>query len=136
MKHTRGPWMIHPYGEAVLSLQMGRVCHIITQGGTMTPEKMSNAVLIAAAPDMLDALIAIREAEKNGKIVISGRDATITSALIESMIAQATNVPEPPIQKGCDNCGRHYMNGKKCYIPDVPKQSPCISGSKWIPLNP
>lgn len=68
VKHTRGPWKIdfgHPRGNpcGISAKNDGR---LVTRFGVFarpsTPEALANARLIAAAPDLLEALIVARTA--------------------------------------------------------------------------
>ena len=60
-KHTPGPWVLHPTAlhPAVRSVGTGprRICTVGTMNGN--PVDKENARLIAAAPELLDALIAL-----------------------------------------------------------------------------
>lgn len=63
-----GPW--HAEDECVNSITIkdafgGRVAEIITDGDEIIPEMWVNAHLIAAAPDMLDALRQWKYAQDN-----------------------------------------------------------------------
>lgn len=125
MKHTPGPWLIHPVGEAVYSERHGFVCLTTKPGVSMTEQKMANATLIAAAPEMLELLQSIHED------LLDGRSGPVFLEEIRSksgnLIEKATTIPAKPIVKGCDNCGYAHINHKRC---DAPK--PCTNGSEWI----
>lgn len=56
--HTPGPWTIEETGQGFPEIVSGKY-HIALSGGSVrfsTSEAMANARLIAAAPDLLDAL--------------------------------------------------------------------------------
>lgn len=57
--HTPGPWVI--YEPDVNSLELrdgcgGYICELTTEGCEIPPDARANARLIAAAPDLLEAL--------------------------------------------------------------------------------
>ena len=68
-RHTPGPWRVKNYQTAVLvdatrdgkTMLIALVADNDTQGDTKTERKMNNARLIAAAPQMLEALEKIAE---------------------------------------------------------------------------
>jgi type VI protein secretion system component VasF len=69
MKHTRGPWIASEYGD--YGDYDGKCRVILGEGGDIrtavvlgfdTEENQANARLIAAAPDLLEALQRINEA--------------------------------------------------------------------------
>lgn len=71
-KHTAGPWRLLPdEGEGYLRVRGTRLGHRFKVANVMAPnflprdelESKANASLIAAAPEMLEALIAIRSIE-------------------------------------------------------------------------
>lgn len=53
--HTPGPWFVHQYHETVHTSDR-RICTIVVQGGSLKPQDKENAILIAAAPRMYNAL--------------------------------------------------------------------------------
>lgn len=62
MKHTPGPWRIGtapPNGEQAIGTIRGMMVAVATTGVGMENETLANARLIAAAPDLLDALHAV-----------------------------------------------------------------------------
>jgi len=68
-KHTPGPWIIHwnigDFHRIIAANDpdmgfIGRVCDHAPTDGDMEAEAKANAKLIAAAPDILDALIRVR----------------------------------------------------------------------------
>lgn len=64
-KHTPGPWRLHEQGDAnqycLLTNDERWVIAFSQNGELHTPEQIANAKLIAAAPDLLDALIKAEE---------------------------------------------------------------------------
>ena len=62
MKHTPGPWKIDNSLDAVNEREATGMYQIITERGTVIAETMAEqgADLIAAAPDLLDLLVALR----------------------------------------------------------------------------
>jgi hypothetical protein len=67
MKHADGPWSVVPYGDGdslvIHSDDANRVCFMATHGGSRASWEriQANAALIAAAPDLYEALNAIAE---------------------------------------------------------------------------
>ena len=65
MTHTPRPWKVKKFSNAAPVIVgegwMGarRIAKVLYEGGSEDPEVHANAVLIAAAPDMLEALKAI-----------------------------------------------------------------------------
>ena len=65
--HTPGPWTIVPYGDGdslvIHSDDDNRVCFMATHGGSRAQWEriQENAALIAAAPDLYEALKAARQ---------------------------------------------------------------------------
>lgn len=61
IKHTPGPWMFHEQGDAnqycLLTNDKRWVIAFSQNGELHTPEQIANAKLIAAAPELLEALI-------------------------------------------------------------------------------
>jgi hypothetical protein len=61
-KHTPGPWKIeHDYKPYVINAGAGHTICAITGTAAIRPEAEANARLIAAAPEMLEALKLVRE---------------------------------------------------------------------------
>lgn len=61
-KHTKGPWEMHenPDGLPVIAKDFNDIAHIRADGPNIEgPEILANAKLIAAAPDMYEALKAL-----------------------------------------------------------------------------
>lgn len=56
--HTHGPWSVNPegIGECVVGSVDRMVCECYEDGNTQNEEDLANARLIAAAPELLDAL--------------------------------------------------------------------------------
>ena len=84
MSHTPGPWKIDPSEEFPLAVivddedgELDGVCICELQGefddkSSATPEQMSNARLIAAAPELLEACkyaLAQLEADGNSELI-------------------------------------------------------------------
>jgi hypothetical protein len=70
-KHTPGPWFVDQYGRIYGSLPPVRDRHgseIVEHPAICIPHKFWDAVLIAAAPDLLDALHAMLENWEHGGI--------------------------------------------------------------------
>ena len=64
-KHTPGPWKIGappPNGEQTIGTEAGMMVAVATTGVGMEEETLANARLIAAAPDLLEALIEMTNA--------------------------------------------------------------------------
>lgn len=65
VEHTPGPWSVVPYGDGdslvIHSDSNSRVCFMATPGSFSRdfPKIEANARLIAAAPDLLEALLVI-----------------------------------------------------------------------------
>lgn len=74
-KHTPGPWVISPLSEMIFSADMGdhqRPIGFIygpafAERSEVGRTAMANAVLCAAAPEMLEALIMVRDADEDCK---------------------------------------------------------------------
>ena len=70
-EHTPGPWIINPSdphpvnGYRIMSERFGRLAYV-ARWTAYQEEGAANARLIAAAPDLLEALTAIRESFKTG----------------------------------------------------------------------
>lgn len=89
MSHTPGPWVLHPTAlhPAVRSVgtdETGprRICTVGTMNGN--PVDKENARLIAAAPDLLEALKLIANAEN------SALDLAYCKGIARAAIAKAT----------------------------------------------
>ena len=71
-KHTPGPWVPHAQGDAnywCLITDTGKwVIGFMQNGELMTEEQVANAKLIAAAPDMLAALLCIQAKQERSGI--------------------------------------------------------------------
>ncbi len=50
--HTEGPWISHPYFEAVNGPNK-RICLLVSQGGSLRPQDKENCKLISRSPDLL-----------------------------------------------------------------------------------
>lgn len=83
MEHTPGPW--YPVGDSVMTDGANYLGRFVAKFviGNDEFEKTANARLIAAAPDMLAELMAIRESWAYGY-------STYHRAEIEAAIAKAT----------------------------------------------
>jgi hypothetical protein len=68
VKHTMGPWIIDgTQGEELVILQANDAPETIASlGDDYSPENMANARLIAAAPELLEALQAVLEMDVKG----------------------------------------------------------------------
>ena len=93
--HTPGPWTVVPYGDGdslvICSDEGGewRICFMATHGGTETVWRsiQANARLIAAAPELLAALIAARN-------TLAGCGMpSIAAGICDAAIAKATATP-------------------------------------------
>ncbi|OWI73472.1 hypothetical protein [Pseudomonas aeruginosa] len=69
-KHTPGPWEIERYSEGLIQI-VGNIRavsdheeHVTTVVEAVTRGDEANAKLIVAAPDLLDALVALVECEQ------------------------------------------------------------------------
>lgn len=62
-KHTPGPWVVNgpPENQIVWSDAENRICFLAHSAGRDEDRDYANGRLIAAAPELLDALIAARE---------------------------------------------------------------------------
>ena len=87
VKHTAGPWKfktdpftgdcgLHAEGTGIFAEAFADIRH---QGECNKPEALANARLIAAAPDMLEAL----------KHILDSEDANLSLLLVETAIAKA-----------------------------------------------
>jgi hypothetical protein len=65
--HTPGPWKTDQWSESVWS-EKKRICIIVPQGGSLKPQDKENAKLIAAAPDLLEALIELQQMVEVGEM--------------------------------------------------------------------
>lgn len=59
-KHTQGPWAFQDGDTAVFKDHKGGPSTVIADCGPYIPENQANAQLIAAAPEMLEALKILR----------------------------------------------------------------------------
>ncbi len=59
-QHTPGPWQVSPYGN--ITRKSLTVAKVEQMPGNYESERMANAQLISACPDMFDALQAICDA--------------------------------------------------------------------------
>ena len=75
MKHTPGPWRIGtapPNGEQAIGTIRGMMVAVATTGVGMEKETLANARLIAAAPELLEALkLAANALDKMGDMPYS-----------------------------------------------------------------
>lgn len=92
-KHTKGPWIVMEYtdGEIQICANGGNEKIAVmtwTTGGTPTENDRANAKLLAAAPELLEALREIRNEmsesgntwEKSGKIALWKANEAIAKA--------------------------------------------------------
>lgn len=80
-KHTQGPWLCHPAKETD-----GKYCLYNNDGDYLTLEDdvhEANANLIAAAPDMLEAL---EDLSENLNIAIRSLDGEVHELMFESVL--------------------------------------------------
>ena len=111
--HTPGPWFIgtdfsdqarHIYAEKMVCDDDGKQCHPLV-ASTDDDERLidwqANARLIAAAPDMFEALNELLESDKKNPLEIVGRDtdghplnaAGVARKKARAAIAKATQEP-------------------------------------------
>ena len=94
MKHTPGPWRIGtapPNGEQTIGTIRGMMVAVATTGVGMEEETLANASLIAAAPEMLEALQSlVNQFLQRGVFTDPEHPDRIALALAESAIAKAT----------------------------------------------
>jgi hypothetical protein len=91
-KHTPGPWAVHPVRARVDAFNSGDalpVCELLWPTDERTEEETeANAALIAAAPDLLEALQRLRnEAKLTGLDQQAGWDAWF--AMADEALAKA-----------------------------------------------
>lgn len=104
-KHTAGPWVVE---EADGQIYVGPFDHVGKRIEAIVakfhPKAVANAHLVAAAPDMKEALKAALETLKSASMALSGTNRTFVSgrgwgwmtiARIESAIAKSENRPIP-----------------------------------------
>lgn len=85
MSHTKGPWIITPDGEANfvgIATEKGWLMRIQQNGELSVEEQIANARIIAAARDMLDTLISIRQTLESMK-----KDSTVDGMLFITDLA-------------------------------------------------
>lgn len=88
-KHTPGPWEINPRAKAMIMSESGRgiasaaVYSTNTGNGEHIEENLANAKLIAAAPEMLEAL-------KYAKRMLKTSNAIYDEQYITEIINKAT----------------------------------------------
>lgn len=95
LKHTPGPWRIGRKGCVVADVpvpEMGGSDAVDYYGGHMVAESIAdkNGLVIAAAPELLDVVIMVRDADED-----AGRDGlpripACARAAIDAAIAKAT----------------------------------------------
>lgn len=86
--HTKGPWSINDWPQATTDIAIGAVgtplIAKVPLRDVSINEQKANAKLIAAAPDLLDALTRLRNAEKAPReewiAALQNSDAAITKA--------------------------------------------------------
>src|SRR5687768_14796012 len=103
LKHTEGPWMMQPYGGFFKiiangdTLMLPGVCiSIPSDNHPKLPEAFANAHLIAAAPELLEAIK--RVVPWLGKMIVDGHhleavapnDAIRSLQMAEAAISKAT----------------------------------------------
>jgi hypothetical protein len=80
MAHTPGPWYVGKYGDndADVCAEGGPVICAMRGGAAepTDPTSDDDAALIAAAPDLLDALLSFVELDADGSLHIDGSPAT------------------------------------------------------------
>jgi hypothetical protein len=75
-KHTPGPWKIGtppPNGEQTIGTQSGMMVAVAVTGVNFEQQTIANAKLIAAAPDLLEALQSIVASAEDGCSAINTR---------------------------------------------------------------
>jgi hypothetical protein len=88
-KHTNGPWAFSETGLIGAGPQFLHIAQTVTTG--MGHAATANARIIAAAPEMLDALrIALRELENACHQAGANPETDTTCAIIRNTITQAT----------------------------------------------
>lgn len=89
-KHTEGPWEVidPPEGLPVIFDKEGfsEIAHICVPENAEPPEIYANARLIAAAPELLEALIMAKQLINANTLLDAGNPANIK---IEAVIAKA-----------------------------------------------
>lgn len=78
--HTPGPWTVHGDNKTLIGcddrkMMLAEVLweHVCTEWGRPIEEAQANARLIAAAPDLLAALIAVRDFSAASAIICAKR---------------------------------------------------------------
>jgi hypothetical protein len=89
MSHTPGPWAaLHDHGWLVVQSECESL-HLKIAKGSSTQKHMYDARLISAAPELLEALLMVKEAA----IEQHGKDFNLTTAqwgLFRAAVAKAT----------------------------------------------
>lgn len=109
-KHTPGPWTVDgpPWNQVVWSSAENRVCFLAHSNGLDDERDIATGRLIAAAPELLDAvrdaLAVLRTASKqlseDHRLVLSGRGwGWQTLAKLEGIVAKIEASPAP-LDKG------------------------------------
>ena len=87
IKHTPGPWRVWtppPNGEQCIGDSKGLMVAVATTGITFN-ETLANARLIAAAPDLLEALQAIIESvDRNGAAILTELESAARAAIAKA----------------------------------------------------
>jgi len=87
-KHTKGEWLTKEL--AVYNAETGKtIAQVGLWGATREQEAEANAKLIAAAPDLLNALLIIYN-EYKAIVNNKNHEAEITLAIVEHVIEKAT----------------------------------------------
>ncbi|WLS01696.1 hypothetical protein [Shinella oryzae] len=89
VKHTPGPWEARTFSVMGGHKLADRICHVgssTSLGPTRAHESEANARLIAAAPDLLAALIAIEESA----VILGANEAVSASAMKQARAVLAT----------------------------------------------
>jgi hypothetical protein len=85
--HTPGPWIVNTYRNVETRQDGHKICHcrygkgIGSSRHLLEEEVLANAQLIAAAPEMLDALRTLTSTWKNGTYVSKAAMFSVLSAI-------------------------------------------------------
>lgn len=133
-KHTPGPWVVEETEDTFFILQGEDSDQIATVDKAFDA---GNARLIAAAPELLEALkYALAAIPKPTMQDKNAAERLATLAAIQDAIDKATGGAELEVQKGpCTKCGKMISHGYGSYLSGIFVCVPCFNADPKLKVR-
>jgi hypothetical protein len=127
-KHTPGPWHIGTNGDSIDAANLDKICDIPRY--VTNPNRVADAALIAAAPDMLEALKSIIEWHDDEHDWPVNGDREERENWYERRLLMIRNAARAAIAKARGNDATTKQDEELSHTPGCPIGLPCAACDK------